>query len=509
MSVPPDIVIYVDDGVPEGGPEPDMASLGDDDVRGGTPPPRRSGSAGRLGAVLAVGAVLIFGFGVAVGSHAHGTEVAGTPVAATTLSGAAVSTGSPSGPGPGTSSSTDSGGSGTGGGTETFDTAPNTSSDPAPGAQAPPVMAWDMCEQQEPVGAVTGAQPLPTGADLSLITGVDARLVDPASAPKQVPLLDEAARAAREYVAELVGSAGHYIARVSSCANPGVSRLVEITGSAGAYSMSPIKATIPAEAQLGGLLAGGTTPWAELYQGTQVSDGANSTMRASPLALDGSSPGVALPPAFYPVGAYRNLVVGILQPFTSTPAPIPTGDIIQVFDVTKGSIVGQLGSYVGRYVMGDGYLLWEPQCETPCEIHRYDIASGKGAVVGPAPDIGNEDLVRWAAVSPDGKRVAMVVPQGNVTRSADGGYQIEGSSASSVVVLDVETGTTSVAHGVDLPMSFTSVEFSPDSKWLVVALATRSGGAVVAYDARMRGPYLVASLPDVAGWGIPLAVLPN
>ncbi len=509
MSVPPEIVIYVDGGVPEDGPGPNMVSFGDDDVRGGTPPPRRPGSAGRLGAVLAVGAVLIFGFGVAVGSHAHGTEVAGTPTAATTLSGAAVSTGSPSAPGPGTSSSTDPGDSGTGGGTGTFDTAPNTSSDPAPGAQAPPVMAWDMCEQQEMVGAVTGAQPLPTGAELSLITGVDARLVDPAAAPKQMPLLDEAARAAREYVAELARSAGHYIARVSSCANPGVSRLVEITGSAGAYSMAPIKVTIPAGAQLGGLLTGGATPWVELYQGTQVSDGANSTMRVSLLALDGSSRIVALPPAFYPVGAYRNLVVGILRPSTSTPAQRSTGYMIQIFDVTKGGIVDQLDTYAGRYVMGDGYLLWEPQCPGPCETHRYDIATGKDDVVGPAPNLANEDRVTWAAVSPDGKRVAMFVPQGDVTRSADGEYQIEGSSASSVVVLDVETGITSAARGVDVPWSLASVEFSPDSQWLVVGLATRTGGAVVAYDARMRGPYLVASLPDIAGRGIPLAVLPN
>lgn len=497
---PPEIIIYGDD-----------VDLGDSDVVadscGRVLAPRPPGGSGRW-AALVVGAVLLFAFGAAVGSHAGGPQVAGTPQAATTLPATTVAAPAPTAAsGSGSSAGIDPGTTSSAAALGTTDAAPDTTQ-----TYSAPTYATDMCGNAVPVGAATGVQPLPGGADLRLVVGAEPQMLDTAAELVSAPLAQGPA-GSPEYVSDIARGGDLVVAMVRPCQESGTVRFIEIHAEATGFGTKDLAVTVPAGAQVAGMIVGDRTPWATVYLPTPAGDGTdpdpNSATPAMLLALDGSSRTVPLPPSFWPIGAYRNYVVGLLQLFPRTPAQGSVGSIIQIFDVDKGGIVGQLGTYAGRFAMGDGHLLWEPQCTSSCEIHRYDIASGQDAQVGPPPNIEREAMVSWAAVSPDGKRIAMYVPQGNLKQRPDGGYQGDGPPAFSVALLDVETGTTSVARGIDLPWAGASVAFSADSQWLVVGVATRTGGAVVAYDARMRGPYRVASLPDFANGIVPLAVLPN
>jgi hypothetical protein len=169
-------------------------------------------------------------------------------------------------------------------------------------------------------------------------------------------------------------------------------------------------------------------------------------------------------------------------------------------------VVRQLDVYAARHVVGDGYVLWEPRCPTPCEIRRYDIESGDDIVVGTMPTDVVEGLMTWGALSPDGTKIVMVAPTGPVTGSDSTGYQLSGGF--SVQMLTVATGDVQTAGGIELSWPEASTAFTPDSRWLLIGVPTRFGGSVLAYDADMNGPYRIATPLESAGGSVPLAMLP-
>lgn len=170
-EVPPEIVIYGDDYGDDVVPGDSGGQSDDQGARRSAKAP--SGGPGRW-ALLVVGAVLVFGFGAAVGSHGAGPQVAGTPLPATTL--AATTRAVP----PSTTAAGDPSSTvldpGTWSGQQTpTDTVPETTESGV--AAAPWTLVKDRCGQSMPISVVTGAQPLPGGADLNLIAGAEARVV--------------------------------------------------------------------------------------------------------------------------------------------------------------------------------------------------------------------------------------------------------------------------------------------------------------------------------------------
>lgn len=524
----PDVVIYADDedgggSPPEGpgpaprGPGPAPQGLGPA-PQGSDPAPRGSGPAPRTPsarwAAPVVVAVLAFGFGLAVGTHADGGTTAGTPTAATTLPVAG-----PSAPAPESTRATSGGDSAA----RTADSAPGPSSaeeQTSPSTTQttgePMAMATDMCGVQTPVGRIDGAAPLPGATGTELVAGPKARVVDSASSSKPMPLLRPDGDGPPEYVSEIVPDGDRLLATVQTCGREGSARFVEITSGPGGFAIDPIAAPVPDGFSVANLVIGGKIPWAALYRsaaGARAAAGGDSETdslgeeSSALLALDGSGKVVRLPAGFGPVAASHGRVVGLMRPIARSPSKAGSGGILQIFDLSAGGIVDQLGTYVGQYAAGDGYILWQPQCTGQCETHRLDIASGKDTVVGPAPDVPRPMFTNWLTVSPDGTKIAMAVPRGEVTQLADGSYEISGDPGFAVAVLDVETGHTSIAAGIQIPWPFVSARFSSDSRWLFVGMATRTGGAVVAFDHAAAGPFAVATLPDFSGLSVPLAAL--
>lgn len=489
---PPEVVVIDGDGVAEPLP-PDR-------------PPRASGDGARRWGVVLIGALLVFGLGFAAGrSNGYDTGYDAALADASTghdsAPGAAPTTGMTSSSGPAATGETaDTAGSSA---SSTVGGVTETSASPEASGGMPVQRATDLCGRTIPVNSVTRVGALPAGVPLSFVAGPGARMFDSATETTTASLFDWAS-GSQEYVSQLSRGGDRLFATIDSCADQGTTRFVEILYQAGGFGARSIAAPVPKGAKVAGLVMGGNTPWAALYR--SAGDGSGQVQSAL-LALDGSARVVELPAGFSPEVGYQGLVVGTLYPVSRTPTPQASGSILQVFDVGTGSIVRQLDSYVVRHVIGDGYLLWEPQCAGPCEIHRYDVASGNDTVVGTAPDVAGEALAYWTALSPDGRRIAMVAPRGDVTGSASSGYQI--TDGFSVQVFDVATGAVSDGGGIEMPWPSANVAFSPDSGWLLVAVPTRSGGSVLAYDADMSGPYLVATLSESVGGAVPLAMVPS
>lgn len=486
VSEPPEIIVLDADGAAE--PLPPER------------PPRGSGADARRWGALLIGALLVFGVGFAVGRNSgydtgYDATLADAPTGSDAPSSSASSAGMTSSSGPATTGAPAASATAAG----TAESAP-ASSEAGVGIRVQ--TAIDLCGQSVMVGSVSGVLPLPAGADVAVVAGADSRVFDRAADLVTDPLVGGTADS-DEYVTQLAASGDQLFGIVSSCADPGGGRFIEITHDASGFGTESIDAPVPKGAQVAGLAMGGSTPWATLYRSAGDDSG---KAQSALLALDGSARIVELPAGFSPEAGYQNLVVGSLYPVSRTLTPQANGSLRQVFDVATGGVVRQLGTYAGRHVTGNGYVLWEPQCGGPCEIHRYDIVSGDDTVVGTAPDVAEETLAYWIALSPDGGRVAMVVPRGDVTGSASSGYQV--ADGFSVRVFDVATGEMSDGGGIEMTWPMASVAFSADSQWLLVAVPTRSGGSVLGYDADMNGPYRVATLSEVVGGTVPLAVLP-
>jgi hypothetical protein len=488
---PPEIVIIDADGAAEPLP-PDR-------------PARGAGSGARRWGAVLIGALLVFGLGFAVG-HGGGYNDGYDAALADSPS----RSDSPSSSAPVTSMTSSSGqtmsdrdvGAATASLSSAVDEVPETSVASETGGPVALQTGTDVCGGSIPVGSVTGSLPSPRGIAGSVVAGARGQVFDGADDPVTTPLVG-GTPGSDEYAAQLGSSSDRVFATIGSCADPGGARFIEITHDSGGFGARSIEAPVPKGLQVAGLVMGGSTPWASLYGAAD--DGTGHTQRAL-LALDGSGKVIDLPAGLVPEAGYRDLVIGMQYPVSRMPISQQIGTTLQVFDVRTGSVVRQLDVYAARHVIGDGYVLWEPRCPTPCEIRRYDIESGDDTVVGTMPTDAVEGLMTWGALSPDGTKIAMVAPAGPVTGSDSTGYQLSGGF--SIQVLTVATGDVQIAGGIELSWLEASMAFTPDSRWLLIGVPTRFGGSVLAYDADMNGPYRIATPLESAGGSMPLAMLP-
>lgn len=109
---------------------------------------------------------------------------------------------------------------------------------------------------------------------------------------------------------------------------------------------------------------------------------------------------------------------------------------------------------------------------------------------------GTQSLNSASAVSPDGRRAVRVV--------ADPGDE----PGFHVKVTDTATGNVAMVPGIRLGGSSASVAFSPDSRWLVVAVSTLAGGRILLYGPDdLQGPYSISgTLPGPQVGGIPIFI---
>ncbi|MEU4191865.1 hypothetical protein AB0E69_08210 [Kribbella sp. NPDC026611] len=179
---------------------------------------------------------------------------------------------------------------------------------------------------------------------------------------------------------------------------------------------------------------------------------------------------VQLPLGFYPSAIVGTTVTGMMQ---SDPTGPPTA--LALVDARTGRLLGRLDDQVSPLAAGAGQVVWTASCqEGPCLLHHRAISGGPiGKKILPNP-------VCCGVVSPDGKKVALVV---------------QGASAAQVAVLHFDTGLLDVVPDVELPAkSQPGLAFSPDGDWLVIALDAGSRTRLLAWRSDLPQPYETTAL---------------
>lgn len=472
-SEPPEIVIIGDDGVP-------------DEPR----PPRAPRPGPRRWAALLIGGALIFALGIAVGTHldrpgdsSDGTALSTPPTLQTALR-TSSSVVTPSTTLPESESQ---------GVTAELGTIARPS-DPTATSTAPGFWTIDTdCPTGAvPLANITGATPLTGGPNLRLVAGPRASVITvPGSSVR--PVLQEAT-SADHYIQQVLPGGRGVLALAAPCPSAADTSTIEILPDAGGFGTVTHTVKVPATAHLLGLVAGGTGTWVSTLADRSV--GADSpSVRLIP--ADGTGKSVTLPPGFWPVAGFKDLIVGTFAPRSQ--ASEQPGSIVQVYSLTKGGIVDQLGMPAGQFLVSGSSVIWQPVCSGRCEIHRYDIVSGTDRVIGEGFNVPGGSMSQWIAVSPDANRIVMLVASGSAP--ADSVYF-------TLAVGDVATGRLSPAYGIEMLWPQASAVFSPDGAWLFVGVPTSEGSQVFAYDGQMRRPYEVATMPGIGNGFVPLAVLP-
>lgn len=517
-SEPPEIVIVDGDGNAE--PLPDPGGR-----RGIDPRTRRI-------ALLAIGVVMVFALGLAVGSHhtddasgAFGRSITGTPSAwagdvpsAPSTSSSDPAVGSSSDPTATTSSSDPA--------VATSDSEPTvaTSASEPEGAVGEPrqfAQATDVCGQQIPVATVSGTTPLPAdAASLRLVAGISGAYVDTATALASAGggatarLFAPDSASAASFAFTAVESGGDIYGLTRSCLSGPDAKILRarparVSGGSAAlgFSVAPVDVRIDADDQIAGLLTGsGAGPYLVTYAQEIASDVIRS--HSSLVPLKGGARPVRLPDGFSPGGIAGGLVVGLYSPQSGDGYGQTQGFSIQFVDPKTGAVVRQLATSATNFAVAGDVVLWQPLCGSTCPMHRYDVHTDTDTATATIQLGGtaasSDEQPHWTAVSPDGRRIVMTVPR--VDGSGDGADALRSFGIS---IVDVQTGRVEEVPGVALPYPVVSAAFTSDSAWLVVAVATESGSEVLAYDAAMRGPYDVARLPGRAGFDVPLALLPQ
>lgn len=200
---------------------------------------------------------------------------------------------------------------------------------------------------------------------------------------------------------------------------------------------------------------------------------------------------VRLPADFVPEALAGNVVVGQGLPG------------LVLVDATTGRLRARVGE--GAPVAADDRMLvWTGTCEdpsNPCPVHRRTLATGVTTdyVVprSPRPLDG--------AISHDGGRLAFTLRRAQ----PDPRFAAEHpASPADVAVLHFNSGRVDIVPGVELPpQGYVTLAFSPDDRWLVIALNAGPATRLLAWRPGLAHPYECRPIPARALYAPPLEVL--
>lgn len=202
------------------------------------------------------------------------------------------------------------------------------------------------------------------------------------------------------------------------------------------------------------ILSGGAHPWGVIYadNGSTILD-----------PLDGGRR-LTMPSDFDPVAGYGNLIVGsaVLLSHSSSEGP----QTVQVIDPVTGKVVRTLGE-ASSMAVSRGVVLWtDYECpDGRCPLRAFDLAAGRYLTV--AASLPQESGLWSAVLSPDRMSLAYVQQ-----RSTPGKYDMgHPGNPNEVVTVALDTGQATVVPGVEVwSKSSPGLEYSPDSRWLVMSL---------------------------------------
>jgi len=210
------------------------------------------------------------------------------------------------------------------------------------------------------------------------------------------------------------------------------------------------------------------------------------------IPLDGGKR-VRLPAMFWPDAITNGLVIGVAGSSSS----------VLLVDATTGHVRANLG-YGSVLAAGRGLVLWTDACDIgsdkpqPCTVHRRSVTGGAtSSYLLPRPPMAG-------IVSPDGRQVAFTLER----VGPDPRYQASDGLPNDVAILHLDTGALEIVPGVETPAKEgPGVAFTPDSRWLLIALDAGPKTRLLAWRSGLAHPY--ESTP-IAGKGVgipPILVL--
>lgn len=460
---------------------------------------RRPGPTGRQAALLAVVGLLAFGIGVGVGNHRGDDSAA----AAAASSAAPLTSGQPSAAT--TAADRDSSASADGSTQGASGPEGASSGEPSSAAREPWPTVAGACGYETPAPLISGTLPLGGATGLTVLAGgAPSRLaVDGgASGERLFPSAVEALAADSDGLVAITTSelcpAGPTSAAVSA---------FRLGGDGATTRIFPTAYSRRANLQVWGIVSGGNRAWlaaAPPYdpEAPAVAPGEAPADTHTLIAADGSGDSVTLPASFMPTAGWRGLIIGYyLSSADGAAGPI------QIYDLASGGIIAQIAATSPQMVGANGHIAWvDGACQARCVAHRYDVDTGtRFDVPVTLPDSGYGGVGSFVALSPDGRRVAMV----SYDAEPDARYELgHPGGPARFAVLDLDSGELTHLPGVlRAPKTQAGMAFSPDGRWLAVAVNNGAETRVLLYDHDLRGPYDPRiSVPASTAWAIPLVV---
>ncbi|HKC28721.1 MAG TPA: hypothetical protein VKB75_11985 [Jatrophihabitans sp.] len=228
-----------------------------------------------------------------------------------------------------------------------------------------------------------------------------------------------------------------------------------------------------------GILSDGTRAWV-------LSAVFDPQGRSRLISLDGG-PSVRLPKSFWPQAATGGALLGTM---------VGSGERVALVDPYTGKVRRRLGDGVAMSA-GGGEAVWAVGCNPdnsrPCELHAQAVSGGP-ITTYPLP---RPPGFTAALISNDGRRLAFTLERAGRDPHFSTDHPLPPTD---VAELDLHSGRLNVVPDVELsPKSAPGLGFSPDSRWLVIALNGRQNIRVLAWHPGLDRPY--ESVP-VAGPGL-------
>lgn len=332
-----------------------------------------------------------------------------------------------------------------------------------------PTAAGECGQVQVPL--VTGAHRA-HGTGLSVLVGGPAvRRVEVDPGRSRLPVQPALRRG--EYVAQLAGRT----AVTSSCAGQ----------AARTFSVGSRAAPV---AQSGYLSAYRDGARSHLVRVAQNPPGAS-------IVVDGRP--VRLPNSFSPAGVTSGVVVGTVQ------IGGERSGLGVLVDAHTGRVVASIG-YPQSLAAGDGQVVGAYGCDVslnrPCELRGVGVHGGPSRSY-PLP---RSPGMAAPVVSPDGRAVAFTLQRAG----PDPRYnQDEPLPPTDIAVLRLDTGRLELVPGIELPAkSGPGLAFSPDGRWLVIALDAGRRTRLLVWRSGLPHPLETTPIGASAPYAPPVEVVP-
>lgn len=351
-----------------------------------------------------------------------------------------------------------------------------------------------------------GVRPLAATVDLRLIAGGDPAPVNLGTRTVSGALYEPDTT---HFVANIAAGRGVLIVHEMPCDGGGPGRIIRIPmgtdtrSSATTATSAAAKIPLPDGTRRVSLIAGGDRVW------VAASPGSYGYGPVTLIAADGSGDTATLPESLEPIGAVGPRIIGQygLGGLSSRS--------FGVFDTETGKIVtrfGGSGTTAANAVAGGNTVVTAPWvCGASCEVRSYTISTGAERSVRMTP-ASDALLAGDGAVSPNGLLVAAPLYAQPRSPAPFAPYRLGLDSpheSTRIGLMDLDTGRVRALPGLTLDATASpALAFSPDGRWIVVAVGDGYKIRLLLYTAGGDGPFD----PGITVPGLvaspPLAMLP-